>query len=473
MATVEVQAVILADSGIGTAGIPYVGPAHFPVVEDFSGNALTGIMVNMEAGDIFADVPGGLFDIRCLDFGGTDEFVDFGDTLSYEHTNAFSFSFWIKTTAIGASGIIVKIGAVPPFVGYAIYMSAGVVYFTLVGADGTSFTVAETTGSGNDGAWHHYVVTYAGDDTPANVVFYKDGAPLVTAVIGSTYTGTSIVHTAPLRLADAANPGLCVNLIGRLDEVASYNRALIPPEVFTIYNGGVPLDLVGLLAPTLMAYWRLGEGTLVAWTQELGQNFAIISGVTADSSVTSDAGVNYAINASPLSDSLVGSDVWLLLNGYAILGAESLCSGDLGENYAITAGLVADSSESPLAGCSYAVDSGVLADSGQTAWVFEELTAVAGCMADSLCSGNVVMGISCWSQMSGTSGFVCPGFDKVHHETPSPNPPATTTIPKVRYVPPSPNPPSYGVSGTGGRTTAPTVQTPMRQPTVVRKRQPT
>ncbi len=192
--------------------------------------------------------------------------------------------------------------------------------------------------------------------------------------------------------------------------------------------------------------------------------------ISADSSVSGDLTAWYEVGAGVSADSTVGSDVWLLWGAYSICGAEALLGADAGVNYAIDASLLADSMESPAAGVNYTLDSAVLADSDQTAWVFADWTLVAGCMADSACAGDASLLFGCWAAMPATSGFVCPGFDKTHQAMPSPNP-VTKAPPTVRVVLPAPVSPQYGVStGATGRNTAPAVQTPIRQPTVVRGR---
>lgn len=196
------------------------------------------------------------FSSKCLRFEGTDEYVTMGNVLGFERTDSFSISFWVKHS--GASWVIVnKMQTGGSWTGYEVYSSsAGQIYFTLISALTSNQLEVQTTGlSLNDGQWHHIIATYAGTSAPSGIVLYADGSSVSFSTLTNNLTA-SIVHTSPFRLGTDGSTWT----VGRMDEVAVYNRVLSAAEVTWIYNSGRPRDLQGSGAPSnLLAWWRMGE----------------------------------------------------------------------------------------------------------------------------------------------------------------------------------------------------------------------
>lgn len=240
------------------------GPsAVHPTVKDISGNNYSGTMTNMEAGDIASDNPGGNFAKRCLDFGGTDEYVTMGNVLAFERTQAFSVSFWLKTTDISGPYLIAKMSATPTFRGWGVALgTSGELIFVLRNDNATTNRIIVTTVTTgfNNGSWHHVVWTYDGSSTAAGCLCFIDGSSRSLTVTTNALSAT-IVDTSALFLGAASYGGTPGSFYtGKLDEVAIYNRQLSTTEITWVYNSGVPQDLKVPSAPTwLVAWWRLGE----------------------------------------------------------------------------------------------------------------------------------------------------------------------------------------------------------------------
>ena len=242
---------------------------RFPQITDSSGNNHTGIMANMEFGDIQPDVPGGGAGYS-MAFGGTNEYINMGNVLDFDSSNPFSLSCWVKLSGATGQYLISKIDAISPFTnngwGYGLLQtstSGGRLQFYLRSSDGgtTSFLGVRTTNAFvNDGAWHHVVATYDGSATPAGIRFYIDGSEILdkTTVINSL-AAKNISNSGNFNISGYVNGGSAL-LTGSVDEPAVYDAVLSPSDVTAIYNGGVPGNLLGLSsAPHLKGWWRLGD----------------------------------------------------------------------------------------------------------------------------------------------------------------------------------------------------------------------
>jgi hypothetical protein len=239
------------------------GPsAVHPTVQDIGGSNLSGTMTNMAGTDIVAVVPGGTFAQRSIQFNSvSSQYVTFGNVLAFERTQAFSYSYWFKTSSVTGQHIA-KVPATADYRGYRMALLAGGnPHFTLTSDEVTanSLQVSGTTASLADGNWHHIVWTYAGTSLVSGVKCYVDGVAVAMSTVANDLSGT-IVTTTALDLASGGDYTASWFFTGNLDEVSVYNRLLTEAEAAWIYNSGVPRDLKQPEAPTmLVAYWRLGE----------------------------------------------------------------------------------------------------------------------------------------------------------------------------------------------------------------------
>jgi hypothetical protein len=228
----------------------------FPTLTDNSSNSNDGTAVNMESEDFHGDAPGKF----SLLFDGVDEYVTMGNVteLSFERTDAFSISFWFKSTSTVEQYIVGKTAAAPAYTGYLVYLvgSVGTIRVQLVADVGSSNYLQKTTvASYNDGAWHHVVIAYNGSSKAVGVSIYVDGVQ-VSTTDNLDALSSSIATTAAFEVGDAS--AATSPFVGQVKDVAVYDKELFAVEVVEIHQGGALLSL-----PTssgLLGYWRLGDG---------------------------------------------------------------------------------------------------------------------------------------------------------------------------------------------------------------------
>lgn len=203
------------------------------------------------------------FSSKSIVFDGVNEYVSMGDVLGFERTQAFSISFWVKN---GVGSAITKIN--DSTVGWMIDVYSNRLEVGLINTWVTNcIYVTLYNPNLGDGNWHHCVVTYDGSSTAAGVLAYFDGGSAVSALPGFYDTLTSsILNSAAFWLGGRSTTTNHNYFVGKLDEIAIYNRALTVTEVTWIYNSGGPRDLSFTIAPpNLIAWWRMGEWISAPW----------------------------------------------------------------------------------------------------------------------------------------------------------------------------------------------------------------
>jgi hypothetical protein len=196
---------------------------------------------------------------QALSFNGSNNYVNLGNILDMGENN-FSISAWARSTstAVGNNnGIVYKRGTSSSVdKGYRLNMPNGTFNFHI--ADGINFKTltAGSTGSYNNGQWHHVVAVA---DRGTDMRIYVDG------VLANTTTETNVGNIdspIPLAIGSLAAGGATYHpFLGALDDVRIYNRALNASEVKQIYAEGagakVNTDTVANtpLTTGLVGYW--------------------------------------------------------------------------------------------------------------------------------------------------------------------------------------------------------------------------
>ncbi|MBI1928691.1 hypothetical protein HYR99_31160 [Candidatus Poribacteria bacterium] len=117
--------------------------------------------------------------------------------------------------------------------GYALALNAGRPLLALATAGGTTFIASTTPVAVN--AWSHVAATYDG----TAVKIFINGQPVNTQVLaGSATVSGNILHSAVDVTIGNDNTGLPVGMIGLIDEVEIYDRALTLSEIAAIFNAG-------------------------------------------------------------------------------------------------------------------------------------------------------------------------------------------------------------------------------------------
>lgn len=154
--------------------------------------------------------------------------------LSFEYTQAFSFSFWAKYTSTATLGVIGKTAAGLGGNGYWLYFTGGNLDIQLVNINNTNDIVVATSSTYNDGLLHHFVVTYNGNGKASGISIYVDGSSVSTSTVRDNLANKLISNTQNVVIG-----GLTVSdnqLVAELDDVRIYNRALSSAEVSDLYT---------------------------------------------------------------------------------------------------------------------------------------------------------------------------------------------------------------------------------------------
>ncbi|MCP4323110.1 MAG: LamG domain-containing protein, partial [Alteromonadales bacterium] len=182
-----------------------------------------------------------------MDFDGTD-YISAPNTF-LNSASVCSISFWCKLD--GATNLISIGDFISSWNGIAIYYDGAYNLIRFRTMNGVNmFTDATLTGDTN---WHNIVCVYEGG---VSAKIYADG------ILLSTNT-TSIPATLPATTGNDFRIGSDSNTaysVGKIDEVAIWNKALSAGEITTIYNSGAPGNLMALDEDNRpIAYWPLGE----------------------------------------------------------------------------------------------------------------------------------------------------------------------------------------------------------------------
>lgn len=237
------------------------------VLDDGPGN-LDGTPVNLSNSDVSSDTPGGV-STKSLSFSSVlSQSVTLGaSALLYQRNNAFSISFWMKSSSTQDSWVISKITSR----GYGIRTLGGASQVIQVWLYYSPTNRIDLYGSTivNDGNWHHVLMSYNGSSSAAGVLLWVDGAAETITVVGSTVT--SNWYTTPNLHFSGYSGGTTLFYTGLLDEISAYSAALAALDATEIYNLGAPADLLTLSsASSLAGWWKLDNEFEVAQCSDYG-----------------------------------------------------------------------------------------------------------------------------------------------------------------------------------------------------------
>ncbi len=165
-----------------------------------------------------------------LDFLGTSISVPSAAPLELG-TSDFTLDAWVRVDALGAAQVLIsKIASTGP--GFALVVNTdGTLSFTMIDA-------ALGTASGSStatlvaGAWSHVAVSVDRDD-PSGGDIHIDGT---LANFDPTSAPGSLSNTLPLLFATDAGAGFGSDLVGGLDEIEFFDRALAISEIVGLFE---------------------------------------------------------------------------------------------------------------------------------------------------------------------------------------------------------------------------------------------
>tara|TARA_S200002703_G_scaffold83865_1_gene72262 strand:- start:474 stop:1952 length:1479 start_codon:yes stop_codon:yes gene_type:complete len=198
-----------------------------------------------------------------LDFDGVDDYVNIGNGVSFEYTDAFSYSFWVKPNAVsGSKNLYTKYDAgrgIYTYLNSASGAGDNALYFFLLNTNSGSTATRKriTTNTGaiiSPNVWTNIVITYDGSGLGTGINVYKNGVSQTVTVTQDNLQNSTIVNTVDSYLC--AFSGISSFYSGVTDEFAIFNTELSATEALAIYGIGQPTDLTSL---SPIAWYRNGD----------------------------------------------------------------------------------------------------------------------------------------------------------------------------------------------------------------------
>lgn len=221
------------------------GPAgtvsHNAVIANEIPTGPTGTLKDPDAANKAQYVPGILGNALQLD--GVDDYVDLGQNLDFEKTDAFSIAGWIYADSSSSSGMILsKMRASGDYRGWSLAYGLSGTGIELILRDTwiipRHLVQVRSTTPLPTGSWVFVASTYDGSSLASGISLYVNGKPQVTTTTNdSLSTGGSIRQTIPLNIG-ARDSGRSPIFQGRIDELAVWGRVLSPTEIRELYRRG-------------------------------------------------------------------------------------------------------------------------------------------------------------------------------------------------------------------------------------------
>ena len=163
---------------------------------------------------------------QALELGGQADWVDGGNGIDFELTNAFSWGGWIKPG--GERGALLsKMEASPSLRGFDLLYAEGRWMVHLISHWPENAIRVQTRETFPKDVWRHVFATYDGSGKAKGVKLFVDGKPQAIEATDDHLTGP-IANTVSLRLGCRLDGDF---LKGALEEVRLYSRALDDREV--------------------------------------------------------------------------------------------------------------------------------------------------------------------------------------------------------------------------------------------------
>jgi len=171
-----------------------------------------------------------------INFNGATQYIDSGALGSYERTQPFSISLWLKssTTPVSYSVILGKYDS-PNIRGYMAYIDNIPRIVLLLGNSASNYLhVTAPIGNVLDNNWHYLTFTYDGSSSAYGISIYIDGINQITTIVKNNLGGT--ILTSENFKIGKDNDGHYFT--GNLDEVQLINSTINSSQVLNLYNYG-------------------------------------------------------------------------------------------------------------------------------------------------------------------------------------------------------------------------------------------
>ncbi len=182
-----------------------------------------------EAGDTTTNRVTGMIGRALQLRGGTNDFVDLGQAVSFENTNAFSYGAWVKLHN-KSGAVLSKMEEGPGYRGFDLLLNDTKAEVHLVHAFPENAIKVVTKDALPTNAWVHLMVTYDGSNKAGGLRIFVDGKS--RALDTPTDKLSSTIRTgAPLLIGTRLK---AFPFAGLIDDVRFYNRRLKSGEVASL-----------------------------------------------------------------------------------------------------------------------------------------------------------------------------------------------------------------------------------------------
>ena len=240
----------------------------YPTITDIGQTAgNNGTMANAESIDLVTNTPCG-FNNFSLSSDGVDEWVDYGLISKLSNVSNCSISGWVEITSLSTSYYWSSFEDTSNMLTLLYNSSVGEMWIQHKNT-GNDSTYKLATGFSTSG-WHHFTVVFDGSLADSSKVkLYLDGVLQTLTYVGSPKATTATITTKGF--STHARYDAASFLTGSIDEVAVFDYSLTSGEATSIYNSGVPNDLMELAsAKQPEHYYRMGDNDTYPTITDIG-----------------------------------------------------------------------------------------------------------------------------------------------------------------------------------------------------------
>lgn len=177
-------------------------------------------------------------------FNGSTGYIDFGNILGFERTDAFSVSCWVNVITTGKeNSIFSKMNFTSPYPGlYSCIGSTNNYKIYLLGQTTTSRIFTYATQAINLNNWYHLVFTYDGSSNVNTIMLYKDTI-IQSKTISNNALDTTILNTVNFLIG--GRTGTTTQYFsGFIQNFKLFNKELNSQEVRALYDEYRPGEIV-------------------------------------------------------------------------------------------------------------------------------------------------------------------------------------------------------------------------------------
>lgn len=168
---------------------------------------------------------------------GVNDYVDFGDVLDNDGTQAQSVSFWVKLNSTSNQLLVGKQNNAIPYNGWGVVMVSSKIYYAFFNNVPSIMAQTENTQVLTTGVWYHVVATYDGSKNASGIKVYIDGSLGTQNIITDTL-GSNSSSASGVKATISSRNGSTLMSNSTIDEVGIWNRELSASEVTELYNSG-------------------------------------------------------------------------------------------------------------------------------------------------------------------------------------------------------------------------------------------